>query len=159
MPESSNSAVHTPTRRQFLETVATAVATGIAATLAGCMDTLRGTFQGAMVPGHAASPASGKVSLALLTELSATPRSYAVSTPNGGDAVWAYAQNGNVTALSNVCTHRGCAVAWDAGAGSFSCPCHGGVFDLAGKVVSGPPPAPLKSYPTQTTDGVVFLLL
>lgn len=46
-------------------------------------------------------------------------------------------------ALSAVCTHAGCTVKWDAAAKQFLCPCHGGRFDLAGKVVSGPPPKPL----------------
>jgi Rieske Fe-S protein len=49
-------------------------------------------------------------------------------------------------ALSRVCTHRGCNIGYNPGAKDFECPCHGGVYDLAGNVVSGPPPAPLEKY-------------
>ena len=48
-----------------------------------------------------------------------------------------------VHALSGTCTHLGCQVRWDAETTMFRCPCHGGVFDLHGTVVEGPPPRPL----------------
>jgi Rieske Fe-S protein len=47
-------------------------------------------------------------------------------------------------ALSAVCQHLGCRVHWDDGAKQFKCPCHGGVYDREGRVVSGPPPRPLE---------------
>jgi Rieske Fe-S protein len=50
-----------------------------------------------------------------------------------------------VRALSATCTHLGCQVHWDTQARHFRCPCHGGVYDATGKVVSGPPPRPLAS--------------
>jgi Rieske Fe-S protein len=34
-------------------------------------------------------------------------------------------------------------VNWNEVKGQFICPCHGGVYDRDGRVVSGPPPAPL----------------
>jgi len=48
-----------------------------------------------------------------------------------------------VHALSATCTHLGCQVRWDAASTKFRCPCHGGVFDVDGRVVEGPPPRPL----------------
>jgi Rieske Fe-S protein len=48
-----------------------------------------------------------------------------------------------VRALSSVCTHLGCRVAFDAESKRFACPCHGGFYDVQGQVVAGPPPAPL----------------
>lgn len=46
-----------------------------------------------------------------------------------------------------ICTHLGCAPKYEPGGGSyispdpqFFCPCHGGVFDLAGRVFNGTPP-------------------
>ena len=42
-------------------------------------------------------------------------------------------------ALSSVCPHLGCQVHWEAHNGRFLCPCHNGVFDRAGKAISGPP--------------------
>ena len=46
-------------------------------------------------------------------------------------------------ALSATCTHLGCRVSWIAESKQFKCPCHGGVYDRDGRVVSGPPPAPM----------------
>jgi Rieske Fe-S protein len=46
-------------------------------------------------------------------------------------------------ALSSVCQHLGCRVRWDEAKQQFLCPCHGGVYDRNGQVVSGPPPRPL----------------
>lgn len=46
-------------------------------------------------------------------------------------------------ALSATCTHLGCRVSWDEARGQYLCPCHGGAYDREGRVVSGPPPAPL----------------
>ena len=47
--------------------------------------------------------------------------------------------NGKVTALKPVCTHAGCIVTFNAAEQSWDCPCHGGRYDLSGKVISGPP--------------------
>ncbi len=44
------------------------------------------------------------------------------------------------------CTHLGCMVKWDGHAGRFRCACHGGAFDRNGRVIAGPPPAPLGRY-------------
>jgi Rieske Fe-S protein len=52
-------------------------------------------------------------------------------------------------ALSAVCTHLGCRVSWDAPKQQFLCPCHGGVYDREGRVVAGPPPAPLARVPVR----------
>ncbi len=60
-------------------------------------------------------------------------------------------------ALSNVCTHLGCRVRWIAEKQNFYCPCHNGVFDKAGNVVSGPPPRPLDRFETKVENGVLFL--
>ena len=52
-------------------------------------------------------------------------------------------QGGEITAMSATCSHLGCTVKWEPSASHFKCPCHGGVYDRAGNVVSGPPPQPL----------------
>ncbi|MDR2725854.1 MAG: Rieske (2Fe-2S) protein [Candidatus Adiutrix sp.] len=65
--------------------------------------------------------------------------------------------DGTLTVLSNRCTHLGCGVDWDARAGQFRCPCHGGVFDPEGRVVEGPPPSPLPRLVSRVEDGTVFI--
>jgi cytochrome b6-f complex iron-sulfur subunit len=52
---------------------------------------------------------------------------------------------GDFVALSAVCTHLGCVVAWQEQAGEFLCPCHGGRFSSAGQVLGGPPPKALET--------------
>ena len=49
-------------------------------------------------------------------------------------------------ALSAVCQHLGCRVRWDHGQTQFLCPCHRGVYDRDGRVISGPPPRPLERF-------------
>jgi menaquinol-cytochrome c reductase iron-sulfur subunit len=56
-------------------------------------------------------------------------------------------------AMSNVCTHLGCRVRWVADKKQFFCPCHNGVFDKDGKVISGPPPKPLSQYEIKNENG------
>jgi Rieske Fe-S protein len=58
-------------------------------------------------------------------------------------------QGDQLTAMSATCSHLGCHVKWDAGANHFKCPCHGGVYDRTGNVVSGPPPRPLQKLPVR----------
>jgi menaquinol-cytochrome c reductase iron-sulfur subunit len=60
------------------------------------------------------------------------------------------------TAFSAYCTHVGCPVRWEQGAGMFMCPCHGGAFHRDGSVAAGPPPQPLARYPVRVgPDGTV----
>jgi Rieske Fe-S protein len=46
-------------------------------------------------------------------------------------------------AMSSTCAHLGCRVKWEGAKQEYHCPCHGGVYDREGRVVSGPPPHPL----------------
>lgn len=62
-----------------------------------------------------------------------------------------------VVALSAACTHLGCIVIWNAEKKQVDCPCHAGVFDLKGNVVSGPPPRSLPSVPVAVQNGHVMV--
>ena len=46
---------------------------------------------------------------------------------------------GRITALNPTCTHAGCIVQFNAAERSWDCPCHGGRYDVSGKVLTGPP--------------------
>ena len=54
-------------------------------------------------------------------------------------------------AISDRCVHLGCPVRWVSAAERFICPCHGGVYDLLGKPVAGPPVRPLDRFYTRVT--------
>lgn len=60
-------------------------------------------------------------------------------------------------AFSKVCTHLGCLVKFDKERQLFICPCHAGLFDLEGKVLSGPPPKPLQKFSVRV-EGVDLII-
>jgi menaquinol-cytochrome c reductase iron-sulfur subunit len=62
-----------------------------------------------------------------------------------------------VVAISSRCAHVGCPVRFVAAAGSFVCPCHGGVYNFRGIRTGGPPPRPLDRFYTLIRDGRVLL--
>lgn len=49
-------------------------------------------------------------------------------------------------AFSAVCTHLNCTVQYKPAGNEIWCACHNGVYDLTGKVVSGPPPRGLDEF-------------
>ncbi len=55
-------------------------------------------------------------------------------------------EEGSMKAFSLVCTHLACTVSWNPERKNFYCPCHEGLFDAEGHVISGPPPAPLERF-------------
>ena len=60
--------------------------------------------------------------------------------------------DGKVTALSPICTHAGCTVQFNEAERSWDCPCHGGRFDINGKVITGPPREDLAKVPLGELD-------
>jgi Rieske Fe-S protein len=61
-------------------------------------------------------------------------------------------------AMSNICTHLGCRIRWITEKNQFFCPCHNGVFDISGNVVSGPPPRPLDRIEVKVEADQLFVL-
>ena len=53
---------------------------------------------------------------------------------------------GDFRAFSARCPHLNCTVQYDSDQRQIVCACHGGVFDLNGKNIAGPPPKPLTAY-------------
>ncbi len=62
-----------------------------------------------------------------------------------------------LTAFSPLCTHLGCLLKWNNIEKEFVCVCHGGKFDMDGKVIAGPPPKPLERLPLSIRDGKVYI--
>lgn len=60
-------------------------------------------------------------------------------------------------ALSAVCTHLGCLVDFNKDRQQIVCPCHGGTFDVDGRVVSGPPPKALPAYEVSVINGRIMV--
>ena len=60
-------------------------------------------------------------------------------------------------ALSLICTHLGCIVSWHPEEKLLICPCHGGIYDVNGAVLGGPPPRPLPSYEVRLSGDTVVV--
>ncbi|MFQ5709406.1 MAG: ubiquinol-cytochrome c reductase iron-sulfur subunit [bacterium] len=65
----------------------------------------------------------------------------------------------DMAVYSAVCTHMGCNVAWHSNVNLFLCPCHGGMYDIDGEVVAGPPPAPLQKLAVKLENGQILVRL
>ncbi|NIP59304.1 MAG: Rieske (2Fe-2S) protein, partial [Gemmatimonadetes bacterium] len=100
-----------------------------------------------------------------VADLSRLPRGSAMQVNYGGQPLLLIrpeeegSQEGSVDvrAYSAICTHEGCVVGWNAERQTIRCPCHGGVFDVSGNVVEGPPPAPLYPFAVEVKDGKIFV--
>jgi Rieske Fe-S protein len=47
-------------------------------------------------------------------------------------------KNGELHAISPVCTHMKCAVSWNNAEQTWDCPCHGARYNIDGEVITGP---------------------
>jgi|SRR5665213_158721 len=79
-------------------------------------------------------------------------------TVEGRSSVWILREGLTVTAYNPHCTHLGCAYRWDENLNEFLCPCHSGVYDKQGKVLSGPPPRALDRYQAKIEEGRLYIL-
>jgi Rieske Fe-S protein len=72
-------------------------------------------------------------------------------------ALYAFSDDGaSYTVLDGTCTHLGCVVQWQQSSSHYECPCHQGVFNRDGTVVSGPPPRPLRRLETKIDGGTLM---
>lgn len=60
-------------------------------------------------------------------------------------------------AFEATCTHLNCTVQYRDDLRQIWCACHNGMFDLTGRVVSGPPPRPLEEYEVHVADGEIIV--
>ena len=72
-------------------------------------------------------------------------------------AVYVVKSRGQTRIFSNVCTHMQCPVRWESALRQFLCPCHGGLYDINGGNVGGPPPKPLPQY-VHRIDGTTLFV-
>jgi cytochrome b6-f complex iron-sulfur subunit len=83
--------------------------------------------------------------------------SYAVSGRERKARVFIVSSPEGLSVFSATCTHLGCLVNYNKEKHEFVCPCHGGRYDLTGKNIAGPPPAPLTRFPVKTQNGMIVV--
>ena len=94
------------------------------------------------------------------TQLSAIPDGGGTVMHLPGGHVALERTGDTVKAFSAVCTHLGCIIQYQpASDHAWYCPCHGGQYDRAGRVVAGPPPRPLQPIPATVRDGLVYVTI
>lgn len=79
-------------------------------------------------------------------------------TQFNGDDIFVFWENEKWTIFSLICRHKKCTVAYKDTEQQFVCPCHDGVYNKEGKVVSGPPPAPLHKFKYDIRNDELWVL-
>lgn len=135
-------------RREFIESLSLGSA---ALALGGCASQVT----------HAVTPVDGVVRLRMgdlpqlakpggVVRIQAAGRPESIYVLRGDDVNGAAV----VTALSPICTHRGCTV--ETQGAVLICPCHGSTFARSGSVLRGPAERPLAAYKTSVaSDGTI----
>jgi len=60
-------------------------------------------------------------------------------------------------AFAGTCTHLACTVQYKEDSRQIWCACHNGLYDLNGRVISGPPPRPLEQYTVHVREDEVVV--
>jgi cytochrome b6-f complex iron-sulfur subunit len=97
-----------------------------------------------LIPPASGEPETASVVAARLANLK--PNSGIVFKFGTRPAIAVHSPDGTIKAFSAVCTHLECTVQYRDDTSQLWCACHNGTYDLAGNVVSGPPPRGLEEY-------------
>jgi Rieske Fe-S protein len=65
--------------------------------------------------------------------------------------------DGEIKALSSVCTHSNCDRNWSLSNGNFRCSCHGSVFTTDGEVITGPANRPLIQFDVSINGDILTI--
>ncbi len=68
-----------------------------------------------------------------------------------GNVFWVNRKEIDIVVYAGKCPHLGCAYRWKQNKHRFFCPCHLSIYELSGRVVSGPAPRPLDVLPTRVS--------
>ncbi len=112
-------------------------------------------------PSVAARPVGGKLHLSKAESAPVLqPGSSLLVQPAGvRDKIIVVNHDGTLSALSAICTHMGCTVAYNKETGRIHCPCHGSEFALDGNTTKGPAKRPLKRYVVALVNEQVVIAL
>ena len=124
-------------RRTFLDAL---LATGFVSTAAA----IAYPVSQFLIPPAGGEPATESASAGRAAAL--RPNSAAIFKFGNRPGIVVRTVDGDVRAFSAVCTHLDCTVQFKSDTSQLWCACHNGTYDLAGNVVSGPPPRALEKF-------------
>lgn len=134
-------------RRRFLDSL---LATGFVSTIVA----MAYPVWRYLIPPASAEPATQSVVAAQASQVG--PNSGLLFKFGSKPGLLVRTPDGELQAFSAVCTHLDCTVQYQPDTSQIWCACHNGFYDLAGNVVSGPPPRPLERFVVnQRGDDVV----
>lgn len=122
-------------RRRFLDSL---LATGFVSTIVAMVYPVWRY----LIPPASAEPATQSVVAAQASQVG--PNSGLLFKFGSKPGLLIRTPDGELQAFNAVCTHLDCTVQYKADTSQIWCACHNGFYDLAGNVVSGPPPRPLE---------------
>lgn len=133
-------------RREFVALCATA---SVSLWLSGCVSLVT----------HPVPVADGRVRLPLASypELGKPDGAIRIQPGSADEPVIVLAHAGGYSAVSPICTHRGCTV--DVHGARLVCPCHGSTYDRDGRVLRGPATRALKRYEVARENDVLVIEL
>jgi len=108
-----------------------------------------------LIPPRQSEAAAKTIVAAKVGELA--PNSARLFRFGSSAAILIHTSDGELRAFSATCTHLTCTVNYEGDTGTLFCPCHNGRFDLAGNVLSGPPPKPLEAYEVELSGGDIYV--
>ncbi|HEY9723350.1 MAG TPA: ubiquinol-cytochrome c reductase iron-sulfur subunit [Oscillatoriaceae cyanobacterium] len=152
----------TLSRRNFLNTVVGALGAVITGVIAV---PVAGYFLDPALRGKAGT--ASWVKLTSMDQVAGSPTAFTIAAEkingfmkeNVQATIFAWVENGKPVAMTNVCTHLGCPVAWTPNDSEFHCPCHGSIFDKEGNVVHGPAPKSLPRFDTKVENGDLYVMV
>lgn len=106
-------------------------------------------------PAKNASASVGAVKVAKVSELK--PNSSRIFRYGSRLGILIRTIGGEFRAFDAECTHLSCTVQFRPDTERIWCACHNGYFDLRGRNVSGPPPAPLRPLNVSLRGEEVFV--
>jgi cytochrome b6-f complex iron-sulfur subunit len=140
--------MNSPSRREVLAVAATAASLPLIESALGTVPTALGATRG----GNNAPSTPPEVPGFFATTFKPADLKDNEFTAIPGHAIVLSRKDKTVAAISNKCTHRGCAINPKAGQKILACPCHGAQYNLDGGVAKAPATKPLDRYVLRVND-------
>ena len=127
-----------PSRRKFLDWL-------LGTSLAGFIVSVLYPVLRYLVPPAAGEAATASVTLPFKPE-EITPNTGRIFKFGNRPGILVRTPGNELRAFSGVCTHLACIVQYRPDLSHIWCACHNGHYDLNGRNIAGPSPAPLEEY-------------